>query len=176
VLNFLDKGRYSPYWSNFSGNRLISKLIREGGKEIKVTFEKLLHDESFITPIGEQIVYDQLEKKQEAIWSLFLATGYLKVIPFESGSDILYPKYELALTNLEVKQMFLRMAIDWFGEVGDSYNGFVHALLIGDKKAMNAYMNRISLQIFSCFDTGKRASGAGTVARKYKRLRYEDRP
>ena len=34
------------------------------------------------------------------------------------------------------------------------------ALLIGDKKAMNAYMRRVTLEIFSYFDTGKRASGA----------------
>lgn len=139
---------------------MVNKLIREGDREIKVTFEKLLHGESILSPIDEQIVYDQLGKNQDAIWSLFLATGYLKVIQFESGSEILRPKYELALTNLEVKQMFLRMAIDWFGEAGGSYNEFVHALLIGDKKAMNAYMNRISLQILCYFDTGNRPSGA----------------
>lgn len=160
VLNFLAEKKYSPYWSNSSGNSLISKLIREGDRDIKVTFEKLLHGETIISEIDEQIVYDQLGRTQEAIWSLFLATGYLKVIQFESGSEILKPKYELAITNLEVKQMFLRMAVGWFGGAGGSYNEFVRALLMGDKKAMNVYMNRVSLQIFSYFDTGNRPSGA----------------
>ena len=30
---------------------------------------------------------------------------------------------------------------------------------MGDRKAMNAYMNRVALTIFSYFDTGKRPSG-----------------
>ena len=42
VLNFLDKGTYDTYWANSSGNRLVSKLVREGDKNIKLTFEELL--------------------------------------------------------------------------------------------------------------------------------------
>ena len=42
----------------------------------------------------------------------------------------------------------------------DEYNDFIKALLIGNKKEMNAYINRIALQTFSYFDTGKRPSGA----------------
>ena len=34
------------------------------------------------------------------------------------------------------------------------------ALLVGDLKAMNVYMNRVALGTFSYFDTGKRPSGA----------------
>ena len=41
-----------------------------------------------------------------------------------------------------------------------SYNDFIKALLLGDKKAMNAYMNRVALSTFSYFDTGNRPSGA----------------
>ena len=163
VLNFLSQKQYSPYWVNSSGNRLINKLIREGNKNIKVTFEKLLKGESIFCPIDEQIVYDQLGRKEHAIWSLLLASGYLKVLQFEDGNESAvseYPTYELAITNYEVKKMFHRMVIEWFEEAGDSYSEFVHALLIGDKKAMNAYMNRITMEVFSYFDTGKRASGA----------------
>ena len=44
-------------------------------------------------------------------------------------------------------------------EAEADYNDFVKALLMGDKKAMNAYMNRVALSTFSYFDTGKRPSG-----------------
>ena len=40
------------------------------------------------------------------------------------------------------------------------YNDFVQALLMGDVKAMNAYMNRVALSTFSYFDTGRNPSGA----------------
>ncbi len=161
VLNFLAKGKYGTYWANTSSNSLIGKLIQEGSKKIKTTFEVLLKDGVIRCPIDEQIVYHQLDKKENAIWSLLLASGYLKVLSHEDEKEMLtgtYPEYELALTNKEVKLMFLRMVNDWFEETEGNYSDFVKALLIGDKKAMNVYMNKVALQIFSCFDTGKRPS------------------
>ena len=44
-------------------------------------------------------------------------------------------------------------------EAEGDYNGFIKALLLGDIKAMNVYMNRVALNVFSYFDTGKRPSG-----------------
>lgn len=161
VLNFLDKKKYGTYWANTSSNSLVGKLIREGNKDIKSTFEQLLKGETIQCPIDEQIVYNQLSKKKNAVWSLLLASGYLKVIQFETVNQVMtgtYPMYELTLTNLEVKYMFLGMVNDWFDEAEENYSEFIHALLQGDKKAMNIYMNRMTMEIFSYFDTGKRAS------------------
>ena len=67
--------------------------------------------------------------------------------------------YELTLTNYEVKRMFNRMVRGWFGRAEADYNDFIQALLVGDKKAMNSYMNRVALYTFSYFDTGKKSSG-----------------
>lgn len=162
VLNFLDKRKFATYWANTSSNSLVGKLIREGSRKIKTTFESLLQDEIIRCPIDEQIVYNQLDNRENAIWSLLLAGGYLKVISKEREEDVTtgdYPMYELTLTNYEVKRMFLLMVNDWFGRESESYSEFVSALLKGDKKAMNVYMNRMSLGIFSYFDTGNRPSG-----------------
>ena len=162
VINFLDTGKYGTYWANTSSNNLVGKLIREGSKKIKTLFETLIKEETIRCPIDEQIVYEQLKRRENAIWSLLLASGYLKVISHEpehlvkSGT---YPMYELALTNYEVQRMFLCMVNDWFQESGESYGEFVRAMLLHDKKSMNVYMNRVSLNIFSYFDTGNRPSG-----------------
>ena len=161
VLNFLAKRAYGLYWANSSGNRLVNKLVREGDKELKITFETLLKGGSVVCQMDEQIVYDQLGKKKHAVWSLLLASGYMKVIRFQRVNEVtvgVYPAYELALTNREVQYLFMGIAKDWFDEAGENYGEFVNALLRGDKKAMNAYMNRMTLEIFSYFDTGKRAS------------------
>lgn len=157
VLNFLDKGQYAPYWANSSGNRLVSKLVREGDKNTKLTFEKLLRGESIICPIDEQIVYSQLDENSNAIWSLLLASGYLKVIQFEDENNIssgAYPNYELALTNLEVQKLFMRMVTDWFGKKKHDYNEFIQAFLNDDLESMNEYMNEVTYGVFSYFDTG----------------------
>ena len=63
--------------------------------------------------------------------------------------------------------MFEKMIQDWFAESTPSYNQFVKALLAGDTKAMNVYMNRVALSTFSYFDTGKRPSDAAEPERFY---------
>ena len=83
ILNFLDTGGYTTYWANTSSNSLVSKRIREGSRGIKEDFERLLREESVRTPIDEQIVYNQLDGNEEAIWSLLLASGYLKALSYE---------------------------------------------------------------------------------------------
>ncbi|MGN0392895.1 MAG: PD-(D/E)XK nuclease domain-containing protein, partial [Bariatricus sp.] len=118
--------------------------------------------ETIRTPIDEQIVYNQLDNNESAIWSLLLASGYLKVLSYEREELLEYgeeAKYELALTNYEVERMFNTMVRGWFKCVEPDYNDFIKALLLGDKKAMNAYMNRVALSTFSYFDTGNRPSG-----------------
>ena len=161
ILNFLDTGELTAYWSNSSSNSLVGKLIREGGRRIKDQFATLLRGESIYSQIDEQIVYNQLDGSERAIWSLLLACGYLKVISYEKYEDIPHgsiPKYELALTNLEVRLMFQSMVHSWFVNAEDDYNDFIQALLCGDVDAMNEYMNLVAVNTFSYFDTGKHAS------------------
>lgn len=170
ILNYLDTGKFAAYWANTSSNSLAGKLIREGGRSIKESFEHLLQGGHLFVPIDEQIVYNQLYDNEYAIWSLLTAGGYLKVLSHEEYDDeglVTAPKYELALTNGEVRLMFKNMVRGWFsGNVSD-YNDFVKALLLNDVKAMNVYMNRIALTIFSCFDTGKNPSKTADPERFY---------
>ena len=162
ILNFMDKGNFATYWANTSSNSLVSKLIREGSRRVKEKFEGLLKGEQIRTSIDEQIVYDQLDSSEEAIWSLLLACGYLKVLSYdrlellEPGQEQLY---ELNLTNYEVERMFEGMIRRWFAKSREDYNDFVQAMLEDDLEAMNAYMNRVALNTFSYFDTGRRPSG-----------------
>lgn len=161
ILNFLDKGDFDTYWANTSANSLVGKLIREGDRSVKTDFETLLKGETIRKPLDEQIVYNQLDGNDDAIWSLLLASGYLKVLSYDRAELIEYGaevQYELMLTNYEVKLMFFNMVRGWFKSVKVDYNDFVKALMLGDVDAMNEYMNNVTLNIFSYFDTGKQAS------------------
>lgn len=164
IINLLDTGKFNTYWANTSSNGLAGKLIREGNGNIKETFEILLKGGVIHSRIEEQIVYNQLDDNEEAIWSLLLASGYLKVVKageyiYDEYGDCAETDYELALTNLEVRLMFENMIKGWFQKDRGSYNDFIKALLLGDKKAMNAYMNKVALNTFSYFDTGNHPSG-----------------
>ena len=129
--------------------------------EEMVSFERLLSGESIRAEIDEQIVYSMLDEDEQAIWSLLLASGYLKVKSYQAhASDFgeWKEEYELELTNFEVKAMFRSMIRRWFGSVGTDYGDFIRALLLGDAEAMNLYMNRVTQEMFGSFDTGKRPS------------------
>lgn len=167
ITNYLDERVFAAYWANTSSNSLIGKLIREGSKDIKTTIEALLNGDSFCTVIDEQIVFQQLEQNENAIWSLLLASGYFKVKNSAYCKDNDKIEYELELTNREVRLMFENMVSDWFGKNPSVYNDFVKALLIGDKKAMNYYMNKVALQTFSCFDSGNKPSEEAEPERFY---------
>lgn len=158
ILNFLKFKKFSTYWANTSSNSLISKLLQEGITDVKIIFEDLLAGKEFCTKIDEQIIFSQLDNDLEAIWSLLLASGYLRLKDYHYDDNTGAEEYVLALTNKEVCIMFERMIKGWFSRFTPAYNQFIKALLTGNKKAMNQYMNQVALRTFSYFDTGKRPS------------------
>ena len=160
ILNFMDTGKYETYWANTSSNSLVGKLIREADGEIKQSMEQLLKGDHLFCPIDEQIVYNQLDYNEDAIWSLLVASGYLKILSYEDmGKVERWPNYELAITNKEVQLMFRGMISGWFAPAKPSYRGFIKSMLMGDVSTMNKYMRNITLQTFSYFDTGKGVIG-----------------
>ncbi len=160
IINYLKTKKLSCYWANTSSNSLVEKLIREGSPAVKETMEDLLKGQKLCTTIDEQTVFSQLECSESAVWSLFLASGYLKADSYRFNEELGIEEYALSLTNREVRITFEKMIRDWFGRSVKEYNGFIRALLQGNTKEMNAYMNRIALTTFSYFDTGNRPSGA----------------
>ena len=167
IINFLDERKLSTYWANTSTNSLVGNLIREGSKEVKMIMEDLLNGGILHTRIDEQIVFNQLDHNEYAIWSLLLASGYLKaercVMDAETGKK----EYDLRLTNKETKIMFENMIEGWFKEYVSAYNDFIKALLLNDTKAMNHYMNKVALATFSNFDTGRKPSESAEPERFY---------
>ncbi len=164
IINFLDEGRLKPYWANTSSNGMVSRLIREGSREIKIQFESLLQGGSIKSEVDEEIIFSQLDLDENSIWSLLLASGYLKTI------SIMDEIYELELTNYEVRKTFYKMVKTWFRQDSADYNDFIKALLKGNLKEMNAYMNEVLFYMVSSFDGGKKPSSRTTPERFYHGL------
>jgi hypothetical protein len=169
ITSYLDKKKLASYWANTSGNGLVSKLIREGDPELKQDFETLMNGGVIVTQIDEQIVFNQLTGSRQAIWSLLLASGYLKVehvTPQDPDDPAGKPVYTLRLTNREVCSMFSGMIRGWFNDAS-GFGLFVTAMFRGDEEAMNHYMNKVALNTFSSFDTGMQPSERSEPERFY---------
>ena len=110
------------------------------------------------TDLDEQVIFEQLGRKRGAIWSLLLASGYLKVDRYEMDNRIGKRQYYLKITNHETMLMFEKMIEDWFSEEDSAYGNFKDALIAGNLDYMNQFMNQVALQTFSSFDTGNKPS------------------
>ena len=159
IINFMkQKGEYGAYWADSSGNGLVNSLIKQGSADMKKIMEQLLQGKSFDTEIDEQIVFDQLAQNENAVWSLLLATGYLRVEKVGRRGRLQKKIYTLRLTNMEIESMFAGMVEGWFESTATEYNEFIKALLRDDVKRMNTFMNKVALNTFSSFDSGKKPS------------------
>ncbi|MBQ7738110.1 MAG: AAA family ATPase [Desulfovibrionaceae bacterium] len=149
IIGYLSKKRIAPYWGNSSSNSLIGTLICSGDDTIKEETEKLLKGESIITKLDEQIVFSELYTKEGAIWSFFMASGYVKPLYFNLATKI----YEITVTNLESKMILEDQISTWFYEARTAKNKFIISLLKNDLDAMNIWMTNITKSVFRYFDT-----------------------
>ena len=149
ITKYLDTKTFKPYWANTSSNQLIGKLLQQGSIDMKIRLEELLNGETITETLDEEIVFEQLDENENAIWSLLLASGYLKVCKVKENEE-----YLVALTNQEVFKMFDKMIQGWFLKPSTKYNEFIRALKMNDINYMNRFMNQMTESVFSYFDTG----------------------
>ncbi len=160
IAAFIRKnGKYENYWADTSSNGLVNALMQTGVPGIKQTMEALLQGKSFEAELDEKIVFDQLDGSVSAVWSLLLATGYLKVLDLKYVGERKKKVYTLALTNMEAEFIFENMVKGWFsGNTETYYNEFINALLNDNVRKMNTFMNKVALNTFSSFDSGNKPS------------------
>ena len=167
ITNYLDKRKFASYWASTSANSLVNSLIQRASADIKKLMEELLNGESIVVSFDEQIVFNQLDTDENALWSLLVAGGYLKVDSVDYRGILRKPWYHLTITNLETMGMFSDMFSGWFNGCDSHYNKFVEAMLKGSLKEMNLYINDVALTTFSSFDTGTHPSGRSQPERFY---------
>ena len=167
ITNFLDKKKFDAYWAATSSNSLVSRLIQTASPDIKEQMELLLQNKEIVVHFDEQIIFEQLDQNENAIWSLLLASGYLKAVEVEYRGLLRENWYHLQITNLETLGMFMLMFRGWFDVSNSVYNRFVKALLNGNIREMNAYMNEVALVTFSNFDSGIHPSSKTQPERFY---------
>ena len=111
---------------------------------MKTMMETLLDGKTITVNIDEQIVFEQLEQNENAVWSLLLAGGYLKAEHVEYKGMTREPWYTLSITNLETVSMFSNMFKGWFERSLSNYNGFVLGLMADQADIYEIKSNRES--------------------------------
>ena len=157
IIEFIkEEGKVSPYWIHTSGNDLIRDLVIKSAPEIKDKIGQLIAGQVIKEIIDEHIVFQDLEQNTTAIWSLFLMTGYLKVVTVQTnayGDE----ECELAIPNKEIESLYKRIAREWLsGNRGTVwYKDFLSALISGQVEEFARQLQNAIVEIASYHDTGK---------------------
>lgn len=159
IINCLDNNEpLQSYWVNTASNDLIAKLLRGAKPEIKHQFEELLQGKIIEQPISENLVFLEIEKNEEALWSLLLYAGYLKVLSSElRGYELMAT---MAIPNKEVGFVYDKIIANWFHKATsrDSYIRFIQSLENGELNEFKEYLSDYIIQTGSYVEFNSKTS------------------
>jgi hypothetical protein len=146
-----DKAAYPQnYWANTSGNDLVRRFVDKSNAQTKSEIEQLINGETVIKQVNQELTYREIDDSIENLWSVLFTTGYLTQRKCIDGR-----RYELAIPNLEVKDLFITEIEQWFKDTSkkdnDTIKKFCEAFPKSDieqiEKQLNKYLwNSISIR------------------------------
>lgn len=151
VMKYIaENGALAPYWVNTSDNALMKQLITTGTDALKIDVEILMKGGIIEKNIEEGIVFSNLKKNSDALWSLLLYSGYLTITKAPSYGV----PTGMRIPNIEVGEVYKTMVREWFDEsiTRDDYNLLLRSLTSGDIDTFSKIFQRFLISSLSFFD------------------------
>ena len=142
-----------PHWSNTSSNAIIKDLITIADDKVKEEIESLIAGATITKPIVEDIVYADITKTMDNLWSFLFFTGYLKKV---AKTQVDVQNYlELTIPNKEILYIYIRHIREWFDErvKTTDLTPMYHAILTGDTKVLQHELTEMLQGTISYFDS-----------------------
>ena len=113
IINLADQGgETAPYWANTSSNELIKKILIQSDEDTKDKIFMLLNGEDVTETIDEHLAFQDLDQSRSALWTLFLMSGYLKVVS-QKKDDLYGPICTMKIPNMEVESIYAKTFREW---------------------------------------------------------------
>lgn len=158
VISYCDRLCEEPdalpedYWSNTSSNRIVRRFIDKSNKKTKDEIERLIAGETIVKELHPELTYDELDRTIDNLWSVLFTTGYLTQRGRISGNQ-----YQLAIPNLEIRELFVRQIQEWFRETSSQdapkLDAFCEAFPSGDAECIEQLLNAYLWHTISIRDT-----------------------
>jgi hypothetical protein len=135
---------------NTSDNALVKRLISQGSEDLKSDLEILLQAKTIEKKIEDGIVFSNLEKNPNTIWSLLLYSGYVTLdAPFVYGEPS-----RIRIPNAEVKELYKSIILSWFeNSIHEyKYKMLLQSLTTGDIDTFSRLFQQFMLSSVSVFD------------------------
>ena len=152
IINLADnKGKIQEYWINSSGNQLIKKLIRKSSAEFKAGILNLIEGKEIRSDIEENLVFDEVDGREENIWTLLLFSGYLKWT-----EQVKEREYSLKVPNREVMFFYRYTVKNILKDTGIDLESMINELLLGHIKQFKKDFKDLTKETLSYFDTAEK--------------------
>ena len=143
------------YWLNTSGNKIIRDLLDIATIEMRAELTDLFKGKLLETTINEGLVYDEVYKRKDALYTMLLTTGYLTIIKEDTidGNKV----YQLDIPNLEIRQVYRSKIMDYLADemaIEDSIF-MMRDLIRGDSENFARRMNQMLIKMMSYYDAKK---------------------
>ena len=157
IINYIDnfKEGLKPYWVNTSSNKLIKDLLANGDISLKIDLESLIENKPIEKRIQSHTIFTDLERSSDSIWTLFLFSGYLKVISSRQDEEDTF-WCTLAIPNREVIGVYKQFISQWFTDFLNyrELDLFLKSLTTGDIKTFEDILQKYVFNSMSYFDKG----------------------
>ncbi len=154
VINCLQaQGLIGLYWSNTSGNELVKHLLAHGDETIKKELETIIQGDSITALIDENLVFSDLEKNRDGLWSMLFFCGYLKATHTELKDGKI--QCELASPNQEITALYRDIIRSWLSD-SIGYSQYLEFLLSLIESRVDEFADRLQrylIETLSIFDT-----------------------
>ena len=160
VINYFDNDcRPSIYWLNTSGNSIVTELLKRTDKEQAKELRSLLQGGSVSATIDEGVIYTDIYKNRNALYTMLLTTGYL-TISTEHDAQIMEDIIDLRIPNREVRSVYKKEIVNRIDEMDGSPNliYLLKALLSGDAEVFSEKLSDYLLTLSSYYDTANKES------------------
>lgn len=121
------KGVTRPYWVNTSSNDLIKTVMAAADAPIKDQLELILAGKPIPTIVTDSLVFTDLTKNSDALWSLLLFSGYLTLVEKKFSGTGTRVECLLKTPNQEIAALYQDIILEWF-DASLGYTGYKNFL------------------------------------------------
>lgn len=158
IVNFFRHGDVRDYWVNTSGNGIIREMLRHVTAETEPDLLSLLQGRHVTALIREGVIYEDIGRDTDALYTMLLTTGYLTAVSRKRGIGGI--RCELVIPNREVQDVYRFEILDKMrGRFSVSrLETMLDDLLSGNGKAFSELLGGYLRDLVSVYDTANKES------------------
>lgn len=158
IVNFFRHGDVGDYWVNTSGNGIIREMLRHVTAETEMDLLSLLQGRHVTALIREGVIYEDIGRDTDALYTMLLTTGYLTAVSRKRGIGGI--RCELVIPNREVQDVYRFEILD---KMRDRFSvsrleTMFDDLLSGNGKAFSELLGSYLRDLVSVYDTANKES------------------